>query len=69
MARKIVRTSIVFEFYPDEDELIEDSEMTEEEMLEYYKSLAVDDIYGFVKYNELYDVINVEFVEVEEGDE
>lgn len=37
--------------------------MSEEELIEYYKSSYIDDIYSMVKYNELYDGVQVEIVD------
>lgn len=59
---KTIKVGITFEFYPDEDELMRDSELTEEELIEYYKTAYVEDIYNFVKYNELYEAVEVEVV-------
>lgn len=59
---KVVRVSISFDYYPDEDELILENNFTEEELIDYYKSAYVDDIYSFVKYNELYDAVDVEII-------
>ena len=59
---RVVRVSISFDYYPDEDELMLENNFTEEGMIEYYKSAYVDDIYSFVKYNELYDAVNVEIL-------
>jgi hypothetical protein len=56
------KVSISFDYYPDEDELMLENNFTEEELIEYYKSAYVDDIYSFVKYNELYDAVNVEIL-------
>ena len=57
---KVIRASITFDYYPDEDDLM--SDMTEDEMLEYAKSSYIDDIYSFVKYNELEEAVSVEVV-------
>lgn len=59
---KVIRTSIVFDYYPDEDELLMD--MSEEEQLQYCKETMIEDIYSFVKYNELADAVDVEIVNV-----
>jgi hypothetical protein len=59
---RVVRVSISFDYYPDEDELMLENNFTEEELIEYYKSAYVDDIYSFVKYNELYEAVNVEIL-------
>jgi hypothetical protein len=60
LMNKVIRASISFDYYPEEDELM--SEMTEDEMLEYAKSSYIDDIYSFVKYNELEEAVSVEVV-------
>jgi hypothetical protein len=57
---KVIRASITFDYYPDEDDLM--SDMTENEMLKYAKSSYIDDIYSFVKYNELEEAVSVEVV-------
>jgi hypothetical protein len=57
---KVIRASITFDYYPDEDDLM--SDMSEDEMLEYAKSSYIDDIYSFVKYNELEEAVSVEVV-------
>lgn len=57
---QVIRASISFDYYPEEDELM--SDLTEEEKLEYVKSSYIDDIYSFVKYNELEDAVVVEVV-------
>ena len=61
---KVIRVSISFDYYPEEDELMLDRELSEEEMIEYYKSCYIDDVYSFVKYNELYDAVEVEVINV-----
>jgi hypothetical protein len=57
---KVIRTSISFDYYPEEDELM--SEMTEEEQIAYCREMMVDDIYSFVKYNEVFEAVSVEVV-------
>lgn len=61
---KVVRVSISFDYYPDEDDIMIENDFTEEELVEYYKSAYVDDIYSFVKYNELYEAVDVEILNV-----
>lgn len=56
----IIRTSITFDYYPDEDELMQG--MTEEEQLTYCKESMIEDIYSFIKYNELADAVDVEII-------
>lgn len=59
---KVIRVGIWFDYYPDEDELIQQSDMSQEELEEYYKSSYVDDIYSMVKYNELYEAVEVQIM-------
>lgn len=60
---RTIRVSITFDYYPDEDELIQEEDRSEEELIEYYKSSYIEDIYSMVKYNELYEAVEVEFVD------
>ena len=57
---KKVKTYIAFEMSA--DDFINDEPMTDEEMIEYAKQCFLDDIYSFVKYNELMDVISAEII-------
>lgn len=59
MSRK-VKTYIAFEMSA--DDFINDEPMTDEEMIEYAKECFLDDIYSFVKYDELMDVIHAEII-------
>jgi hypothetical protein len=59
---KVIRVGIWFDYYPDEDELIQESNMSQEELEEYYKSSYIDDIYSMVKYNELYEAVEVQIM-------
>jgi len=59
MSRK-VQVSISFEMSA--DDFINDEPMTDEEMVEYAKASFLDDIYSFVKYDELMDVIHAEII-------
>jgi hypothetical protein len=61
---KVIRVSISFDYYPDEDDIMIENDFTEGELVEYYKSAYVDDIYSFVKYNELYEAVDVEILNV-----
>ena len=58
---EVVRVGIWFDYSPDEDEdeLIQQSNMSQEELEEYYKSSYIDYIYSLVKYNELYEAVDV----------
>lgn len=55
---RVVRASITFDYYPEDDEMMDN--MTDAEILEYVKSSYIDDIYSFVKYNEVADAVEVE---------
>ena len=57
---RVVRASISFDYYPEDDEMMDN--MTDAEILEYVKSSYIDDIYSFVKYNELADAVEVEIL-------
>ena len=57
---KKVKTYIAFEMSA--DDFINDEPMTDEEMIEYAKECFLDDIYSFVKYDELMDVISAEII-------
>ena len=57
---KKVKTYIAFEMSA--DDFINDEPMTDEEMIEYAKACFLDDIYSFVKYDELMDVISAEII-------
>lgn len=59
MSRK-VKTYIAFEMSA--DDFINDEPMTDEEMIEYARACFLDDIYSFVKYDELMDVISAEII-------
>jgi hypothetical protein len=61
MAGRIIRASISFDHYPEEDELMID--MSDEDRLAYVKSSYIDDIYSFVKYDELADAVSVEVID------
>lgn len=57
---KKVKTYIAFEMSA--DDFINDEPMTDEEMIEYAKECFLDDIYSFVKYDELMEVISAEII-------
>ena len=58
MSRKVVRVSAVFDFYPDEDDLM--AEMSDEQLQEYALDCIVEDFDRFVKYDEVRDALSVE---------
>ena len=61
---RVVTAKIEFEFYPDEDELIEEGNMSEEELIQYYKELVLEDITEMaIRYpSDLFDAVVVEGV-------
>jgi hypothetical protein len=61
---RVVTAKIEFEFYPDEDELIIEGNLSKEELTEYYKSLVLDDIIEMaVRYpSDIFDAIVIEGV-------
>ena len=61
---RVVTAKIEFEFYPDEDELIIEGNMSSEELIQYYKTLVLDDIIEMaVRYpSDIFDAIVVEGV-------
>jgi hypothetical protein len=60
---KIVRVSAVFDFYPEEDDLM--TEMSDEQLQEYAVDCVVEDFDRFVKYDEVRDALAVEVLESE----
>ena len=61
---RVVTAKIEFEFYPDEDELIIEGNLSKEELIEYYKRLVLDDIIEMsIRYpNDIFDAIVIEGV-------
>ena len=59
---KIIRTSITFDFYPDEDIVVSEENMSDEELMQYFKNCTYEDITSYVKYNELMEIIDVEII-------
>ena len=61
---RVVTAKIEFEFYPDEDELIVEGNMSKEELIHYYKELVLEDIMEMsVRYpSDLFDAVVVEGV-------
>jgi hypothetical protein len=57
---KVIRASISFDYYPDEDSIMTD--LSPEEQIEYVRESMIEDIYSFVKYNEVAEAINVEVI-------
>jgi len=64
MTRKVVRVSAVFDFYPDEDDLM--TEMSDETLKEYAVDCVAEDFDRFVKYNEVRDALAVEVIDEDE---
>jgi hypothetical protein len=63
MSNRVIKVSIAFEFYPDgeHEELFED-EPTIEEIVAHAKSMTAEDIDRLVKYNEVWDALQVEIL-------
>jgi hypothetical protein len=61
---RVIKVGITFEFHPDteHEELFED-EKSLEEIIAHAKSMTSDDIDRLVKYNEVYESLQVEVVE------
>ena len=61
---RVVTGKIEFEFSPDDDELIIQDGLDGEDLIEYYKSLILQDVTEMaVRYpSELYDAIQIEGV-------
>ena len=59
---KVIRASIVFDYYPDEDNIMTD--LSPDEQIEYVRESMIEDIYSFVKYDEVAEAINVEVINV-----
>ena len=57
---RVIRASITFDYYPDEDPIMEN--LAEEDLVDYVKGSYIDDIYSFVKYGELSHAVNVEIL-------
>jgi hypothetical protein len=65
---KIIRASITFDIYPDENGTMEwedeDAESrTEEELIDFARSELLECLYNGLKYNEVSEMIDVEIVE------
>lgn len=62
---KVYRVGLVFNFEPDGEhaEMFEDMDKTEEQLIDYMKSLVCEDIDRYVKYNEVFDGLSVEIIE------
>ena len=61
---RVIKVGITFEFYPDtEHEELFGDEKTLEEIIVHAKSMTSDDIDRLVKYNEVYESLQVEVIE------
>jgi hypothetical protein len=63
MSNRYVRAHITFEFDKAFVEDGMDREMTDKEFADYARETFIEDIYNFVKYNELQNAVKVEFVD------
>ena len=64
---KIIRASITFDIYPDENGFLdwqdEDVEpMTEEKLIQFARSELTEAIYNGLKYDEIYNMIDVQVI-------
>lgn len=59
---KVIRTSIIFDYYPHEDEIMKD--LSPEDQIEYARESMIEDVYSYVKYNEVAEAINIEVINV-----
>lgn len=57
---RVIRASIIFDYYPDEDPIMEN--LAEEDLVDYVRASYIDDIYSFVKYGELNHAVQVEIL-------
>ena len=62
---KVYKVGLVFNFEPkgEHAEIFEGMLGDEEKMIHYFKSLVSDDIDNLVKYNEVYESLQVEVIE------
>jgi hypothetical protein len=58
---KVIRVSLSFDFYPEEDELM--TEMSDEQLIEYATDCVVDDIYSYIKDGQVGDMLTAEIIE------
>jgi hypothetical protein len=58
---------LVFNFEPEGEhaDIFEEMDKTEEQLISYMKNLVCEDIDRFVKYNEVFESLSVEIVEVD----
>ena len=64
---KVYKIGLVFSFEPDGEhaDIFEDMDKTEEQLISYMKNLVSEDIDRYVKYNEVFEALSVEIVEVD----
>jgi len=58
---KTVRISISMDFYPDQDEFITE-DLSEEQQVEYYRELFIEDIYSYTKFGSVWEATSVEII-------
>jgi hypothetical protein len=60
---RIIRTSITFDYYPDEDPLLEmmGEDATDEDLMQYARETMAEDI-SQVSYADVINAIDVEFI-------
>jgi hypothetical protein len=64
---KVYRVGLVFNFEPEGEhaDIFEEMDKTEEQLINYMKNLVSEDIDRYVKYNEVFEALSVEIVEVD----
>jgi hypothetical protein len=64
---KVYKIGLVFNFEPEGEhaDIFEEMDKTEEQLISYMKNLVCEDIDRFVKYNEVFESLSVEIVEVD----
>ncbi len=61
MSNRVIKVGVTFEFYPDgEHSDLFDEEDTLDEIIAHAKSMTSEDIDRLVKYNEVWDALQVE---------
>lgn len=64
---KVYKIGLMFSFEPDGEhaDIFEEMNKTEEQLIAFMKNLVSEDIDRYVKYNEVFEALSVEIVEVD----
>ena len=57
---RTIKASITFEYSPDDDETMNEQNLTENELRNYYKVIYLEDIESYIQSNELADLVEIE---------